>query len=154
MSEWADKAAERAGDTILHFEDSIVDAVEKGHAIHRTSRIFGESVQLHIQDYSGVINISSREAVCLLEELGDHESTDSSSWQCEDSILDALLICAKATFVNAVEHHVNNIFDQINSDEEIGEYDSLDADERPNTKREFITDRLKEIIDEALGAGE
>jgi len=124
MSNYQSKAESDARETVGEFKDTILEQLEeKGEASKDLHNDYPSGDAWHHESHVDKW-YSLTDAAELIEELSQHEETDSGLWEGQQP-KEAIGTCAAFTYGNAVLSEWSNLIDEINREAEtiIEDYD-------------------------------
>ena len=129
MNDYRQKASDNAKETIQEFKDAILEKLEEsGEASDDLLNDYGTGDAWHHESHIDKW-YSLFDAAELIDQLSDHEETDSGLWEGQQP-KDAIETCAAYTYGNAVYSDWNNLIEEINNEAEtiIDDYDEQISD--------------------------
>lgn len=125
---YASDAEDDARETVDYFSDEIVEQlVDRGNASDDLFNDYGGGDGYHHETHVDR-SYSLLEAATLLDQLSEHEETDSALWEGQDP-RDAVATQAGFTYGNAVLSEWNDLIREINdAASEFGELNKRDAE--------------------------
>jgi len=129
MSDYQTKAEEDARDTVSEYREQILEALlEDGKASDDLLNDYPSGDAYHHESHVDKwYNLT--DAAELIDQLSDHEETDSGLWEGQQP-KDAIGTCAAFTYGNAVYSEWHDLIEKINDEAEtvIDDYDDQIAD--------------------------
>lgn len=113
---WLKEALDDAIETIDYFEDTVVEQLsEKGEASEDLYNDYPNGDQYHHESHTDK-SYSLIDAAHLLDQLSDHEETDSGLWEGIEDPERALEVKAAFTYGNAVMSEFQDLIKELNEE--------------------------------------
>jgi hypothetical protein len=147
MSSYQSEAISDAQSTAREYLDEILESYldNGGEASDDLLNDYGNGDAYHHESHTDK-SYSLLEAAELLNELSDHEETDSGLWESQKP-QEAVCSQAAYTYANAVMHYWKDLIDDINGDDVLTglqvDFESIEQE---------VTDELEEALDAARDA--
>jgi hypothetical protein len=137
MSDYIAKAKSDAADTVLGFEDEILEQLlDKGEASDDLLNDYVGGDSYHHENHVDK-SYYLTEAAELIDQLPEHEETDSGLWEGQQP-KEAIGTCAAFTYGNAVYHYWSELIKEINDRAESIVDDSNEAQAVIEDELEFL----------------